>query len=145
MYGISPLGMHDDNLKPVMELKAPVVLLKNIMRGEKVGYGCTYVAEKDLTIAIVQLGYADGLNKNFENNGAVYFNQSEYPIIGRISMDLFAINCSDSNLRVDDEVTIWGGNLPDSRLENISNKHNLLPYVCLTNLSKRIKKEYVEK
>ena len=126
-----------------MELKAPVVLVKNILRGEKVGYGCTYIADSDMNIAIVQLGYADGLNKNFEIDGAVFFMDKEYPIIGRISMDLFAINCYDNNLNINDEVTIWGGDYLESRLENISNKHNLLPYVYLTNLSKRVQRVYV--
>ena len=143
IYGVSPLKKVNHSLKPVMELKAPIVLFKNILKGEKVGYGCTYIAESDINIAIVQLGYADGLNKNFENDGAVFVMDNEYPIIGRISMDLFAINCYNDKLRINDEVTIWGGDYLESRLENISNKHNLLPYVYLTNLSKRVQRVYV--
>ena len=145
IYGVSPLRKINHNLKPVMELIAPVVLFKNILRGEKVGYGCTYIAESDINIAIVQLGYADGLNKNFEIDGTVFVNDKEYPIVGRISMDLFAINCYDNNLNLKDEVTIWGGDSQKTRLEYISNKHNLLPYIYLTNLSNRVKRIYVEK
>jgi len=143
IYGVSPLKKINHNLKPVMELKAPVVLLKKILRGEKVGYGCTYIADSDMEIAIVQLGYADGLNKNFEIDGTVFIKDKEYPIVGRISMDLFAINCCNDSLKISDEVTIWGGDCLDSRLENISTKHNLLPYVYLTNLSQRVQRIYV--
>jgi len=143
VYGVSPLKKINNNLKPVMELKAPIILLKNISRGEKIGYSCTYIADSDMKIAIVQLGYADGLNKNFETDGTVFVKDKEYPIVGRISMDLFAINCCNDNLKISDEVTIWGGDCLDSRLENISNKHNLLPYVYLTNLSQRVQRIYV--
>ena len=143
IYGVSPLKKINQNLKPVMELKAPVILLKKILRGEKIGYGCTYIAETDMNIAILQLGYADGLTKNFEVDGTVFFKNREYSIVGRISMDLFAINCYDKALNINDEVTIWGGESHKSRLEYISNKHNLIPYIYLTSLSNRVEKKYV--
>ena len=53
------------------------------------------------------------------------------------------IHFVNDNLKISDEVTIWGGDCLDSRLENVSNKHNLLPYVYLTNLSQRVQRIYV--
>jgi len=143
IYGVSPIGINN-NLKPVMELKAPIVLLKKVLKGESVGYDCTYTAENDMNIAILQCGYADGLNKNFEKNSFVFHKDLKFPIIGKVSMDLFAIDCRDFNFKINNEVTIWGGGWEASRLERISNSHGEIPYVYLTNLSSRVKRVYIE-
>ncbi len=142
IYGISPIKLNL-NLKPVMEFKAPVVHIKAVSKGDSVGYDCKYIAKKDIMIAIIQCGYADGMSKDFENNGVVFYEDFELPIVGKISMDLFAVNCSGLDLKIDDEVTIWGGNSLNSKLENIANKYNSIPYVYLTNLSKRVVRHYV--
>ena len=145
LYGISPLNSINSNLLPVMELKAPVILIKNISKNATVGYGCTYKADKSQKIAIVQCGYADGIPRNFGNRASVYYNQYKFPIIGRVSMDLICIDISilDDSDKLD-EVTIWGGLQKDSRLELISRKFDTIPYVYLTNLSNRVKRVYVK-
>ncbi len=144
-YGISPIGNIDDKLKPVMMLKAPIVLVKDIDKGETVGYGCTFTAKEKMRIALVQCGYADGIPRNFGNKGFVYFNDYEIPVIGRVSMDLMCIDISgfDRSINID-EVVIWGGNQYNSRLENISVKFNSIPYTYLTGVSNRVRKIYVE-
>ena len=144
IYGISPIK-NNKNLKPVMELKAPVVLIKNIFKGESIGYDSAYTASKNMTIAIVQCGYADGLNKNFEKKGVVFYKNNEFEILGKISMDLFVVNCSNYKLKINDELTIWGGENCKSKLEHISSIHNSIPYIYLTSLSRRVKREYIEK
>ena len=143
IYGVSPVDINN-NLKPVMELKAPIVLLKKVLKGESIGYDCAYVAKSDMNIAILQCGYADGLNKNFEKNSFVFYNDMKFPIIGKVSMDLFAIDCKKFNFKINNEVTIWGGKWEESRLEKISNAHSEIPYVYLTNLSNRVKRVYIE-
>ena len=60
-------------------------------------------------------------------------------------MDLFAIDCKNFNFRINDEVTIWGGECNASRLEEISKTHDVIPYVYLTNLSNRVERVYIEK
>ena len=145
LYGINPMRKKDDNLKPVMKLTAPVVLTKGIDEGSKVGYGCTFVANKKMKIGIVQCGYADGIPLCFSNEGAVYYNEKSYPIIGKVSMDLICVDFSSSNVNVMDEVVIWGGDNFKSRLEFISNKFNNNPYVFLTSVSDRVERVYVEK
>ena len=142
IYGISPICINN-NLKPIMKLKAPIVHLKKVLNGESIGYDCKYLAEDDINIAIIQCGYADGLSKDFENNGLVFFRKKKYSIIGKISMDLFAIDCKEDTFQINDEVTIWGGNSSNSQLESISEKYSSIPYVYLTNLSKRIERVYV--
>ena len=145
IYGISPLRSVNKKLSPVMQLKAPIVHLKKIIKGDKVGYGCEYIAKSNAVIAIVQCGYADGLSKSFENNGFVYFNSKQFPIVGKISMDLVAIDTKNFKFNFLDEVTIWGdGNVEDSQLESISKAQNKIPYEFLTNLSDRIKRIYID-
>ena len=116
------------------------------MENESVGYGCSYIAKEQKTIGIVQGGYADGIPRNFGNNSSVYYNKYEFPIIGRISMDLLCIDISAlNNPRGLKEVVIWGGNQKKSRLEIIAKKFNTIPYVYLTGLSNRVEKIYIEK
>ncbi len=144
MYGISPLGRINENLKPVMELTAPVILIKNINKGEYVGYGCTFKAKKNMKIAVIQCGYADGIPINFSNSGNTFYMDYKFPIIGRVSMDLICIDISLLKGSVLlDQVTIWGGKQLESRLEVISIKFNTIPYQYLTSLSNRVKRTYV--
>ena len=142
IYGASSLGEINENLKPAMELKAPVKLIKNIQKGESIGYGATYTAKKDMKIAIIQYGYADGLPLSFSNNGYVEFKNKIFPILGRISMDLTCIEV-DETVKLFDEVTLWGSDNHKMRLETLSCEHNTMPYVFLTNLSKRVKRVYI--
>ena len=144
MYGISPLGMHDDNLKPVMEFKAPVVLKKRIKKGTMVGYGNSYKSKSDMDIAIVQCGYGDGIPFEYSNKGFVYFNKLKMPIIGRVSMDLISIDISGIDIKVDDYVTLWGSILNvDSRLEYIAKLFNNIPYTFITRITERVEKRYI--
>ena len=142
IYGASSLGKINENLKPAMELKAPVKLIKNIKKGESIGYGATYTAQKDMKVAIIQYGYADGLPLSFSNNGYVEFENKIFPILGRVSMDLTCIEV-DETIKLFDEVTLWGSDNNKMRLETLSEKHNTIPYVFLTNLSKRVKRVYI--
>ena len=145
-YGISPLGLINEKLKPVMKLSAPVLLVKNLYKGETVGYGCTFIAKRTMRIALIQCGYADGVPRDFGNKGFVFYGDYELPIIGRVSMDLMCIDISnvDESICIS-EVVIWGGEKCSSRLEIIADKFNSIPYVYLTGLSSRVKRIYVEK
>ena len=142
IYGASSLGKINENLKPAMELRAPVKLIKNIKKGESIGYGATYTAQKDMKVAIIQYGYADGLPLSFSNNGYVKFENKIFPILGRVSMDLACIEV-DETIKLFDEVTLWGSDNNKMRLETLSEEHNTMPYVFLTNLSKRVKRVYI--
>ena len=142
MYGISPFNKIDNNLNPVMEFKAPLILTKEIKKGEGVGYDCTYIAENDIKIGIIQCGYADGVPTEFGNSGEVEFDGEYYPILGKISMDLTCIKINN-HIKVDDWVTIWGGKNDRMKIETLSKKFNILPYVFLTNISSRVDHSYV--
>jgi len=144
IYGISPLGKLDKNLKPVMEFIAPVVLRKEINKGDKIGYGCTFQANKKMKVAIIQCGYADGIPIEFSNKGYVFYNKFKFPIIGRVSMDLICIDitCYNEKNKID-KVVIWGGKNKYSRLECIANNFNTIPYIYLTGITNRVERVYV--
>ena len=138
LYGVSPLGLPHEKLKPVMKMKAPVVMVKNIKAGESVGYNRLFTAEKDEKIALLQAGYADGIPLAFSNSGNVEINGSQYSVAGKVSMDLVAIRCKNGNISEGDEAIFWGGDNNNIRVETLAKKYNKTPYEFLTGVSKRV-------
>jgi alanine racemase len=107
MYGYSPLGP-DENLKPVMNVRAKLVLVKQMPAGHPIGYGATELTKGETKIGIVQMGYADGIPRNARGAG-VTFNGEPAPMIGRVSMDQFAVDLGpNSNAKSGDWVTVIG-------------------------------------
>ena len=114
IYGLSPTNIPPKNLslKPAMELRARLLLVKEIPRGATVGYGATVQVTKETKIGIVTFGYADGLPRS--TDGSAYFLHNNLPahLIGRVSMDQCAIDLGiDSSAKAGDEVLIFGEKL----------------------------------
>jgi len=111
IYGLSPTNLAPKNitLKPAMELRARLLLVKQITKGATVGYGATVEVLKETKIGIVTFGYADGLPRS--TDGSAYFLHNGLPahLIGRVSMDQCAIDLGiDSMAKAGDEVIIFG-------------------------------------
>ena len=107
MYGINTAPYRPNQMQNIITLKAPVLQIKSLPKGEFVGYSATYRAGTDKKIAIVSAGYGDGLPRSLSNVGKVFFHTSdgmaEARIIGRVSMDNIICDVSDiSNLKVGD-------------------------------------------
>lgn len=114
LYGLSPDKEFDTdlNLVPVMELKSVVSLVKTIKKGDVVSYGRTYKAKKDMKIATVAAGYADGYPRKLSNKGEVIIKGKRAKIVGRICMDQFMIDVSDiDGVTMGDEVILFGKEL----------------------------------
>jgi len=136
LYG----STNDENLKQISSLISVISQTRNLTRGEYVGYGTTFVAKEKITIGIIPVGYADGINRQLSNNnGSVFVNNCKCPIIGKISMDSFAIDITKCNAKERDPVEIFGMNLTVSE---ISKKINTIPYEIYSTLNKRIKRVY---
>ena len=140
IYGVSPLGSAHKDLMPAMTFRAPIVLIKDIPKGTGVGYNSTYVSDRDMKVAIVQAGYADGVPASLSNRGSVYLDENPLNIIGKVSMDLICIDLCDISANVGDFVEIWGGRFND--LESVSLTAGVLPYHCLTTVSERVVRIY---
>ena len=100
--GIGIYGGHNNNLKlkkkikPVVKLKAKILQIKQINKNEYVGYNQTYRSKKKIWIAIIGIGYGDGLKRILSNNGNVYLKNKSFNIIGRISMDSIIIDIKNN-------------------------------------------------
>lgn len=97
-------------LHPVLSLKSQIILIRRIHSGESVGYGRTFIAERDSIIAVVPIGYADGLPRNLSSkNGEVLINGQRAPIVGRICMDQLSVDVTDvEGIAIGDVVTLIG-------------------------------------
>ncbi|MBO4692954.1 MAG: alanine racemase [Clostridia bacterium] len=114
LYGLTPDRMFDPKLKlsPVMTVKSVVSFVKRIKTGERISYGLTYTAQKNMRIATVAAGYADGYPRALSNKGEVIVRGKRAKIVGRICMDQFMIDVTDiDGVSMGDEVTLFGNGL----------------------------------
>ena len=142
LYGISPEEEVQPFLRPVSQLKTRISQLKEIPEGDSVGYNRRWVAKRDSRIAIISIGYADGLNRHLGyENGRVLVNGRQAPIIGSICMDMCFLDVTDIPCSEGDEVTIFGD---VSLLKQISDAAGTIPYEILTSVSPRVKRVYFQ-
>ena len=103
MYGLSPevsaMGSSETlNLKPVMKLRARLHLVKEVPAGSQVGYGGTATTKTDTKLAVVAMGYADGVPRNANSTAGVLVGNKKAPIIGRVSMDQFVVEIGNDSI-----------------------------------------------
>jgi len=126
--------IHDLDLKPVMTFTAEVITLNHIKAGEHVGYGSTFTADQDMTLAIVSIGYGDGYPRAFPKQNYVAINGQQTRVIGRVAMDMIAIDATDLNLQLGTEVELWG----KTRLvDDVAEANGTIGYELLCRMSAR--------
>lgn len=146
--GISLYGCVDNinllkkfKIKPVIKLKGKILQIKNIEKGKFIGYNQTYKTKKKIKVAIVGIGYADGITRNLSNRGKLFFKKESYKIIGRISMDSITVDITKSSYKIK----------AGQYMEVINNRFTAekLAKICgtisneiLTSISKRVKRIY---
>ncbi|MEO8277432.1 MAG: alanine racemase [Thermoanaerobaculia bacterium] len=108
LYGYDSAGRRDADLEPVMSVEAEIVQLKEIEPGTRVGYGGRWVAERPSRIGIVPVGYADGYSWRLGNRADALVGGRRVPVVGSVSMDLMAIDLTDSDATVGAAVTLLG-------------------------------------
>ncbi|RFA19403.1 hypothetical protein B7R25_12350 [Subtercola boreus] len=110
-YGVSPFDdetAEELGLRAVMTLAAPVVSVKRVPAGQGVSYGFDYRTEAPTTLALVPLGYADGIPRASNGKGQVWIAGTRYPVAGRVAMDQIVIDVGDAAVNVGDEVIVFG-------------------------------------
>lgn len=136
LYGVS----QDKNLAQICRLESSIAQTRNIKKGAKVGYHNAFEATKDMRIAIIPVGYADGLNRKLgDGNGKVLIDGKACSILGHVSMDSFVADISDTNANEGDLVTIFSANFS---VQKIAADLNTIPYEILATLNRRIKRIY---
>jgi Alr-MurF fusion protein len=137
LYGISSLPEESYRLEHVSSLKSTISQIKIIKAGATIGYNRNFTAPHEIKMAIIPVGYADGLSRNLSNGGySLLVNGREAPIIGNISMDMCTIDVSGTDAREGDEVIIFSPAYPITRLAHAM---KTIPYEVLTSISRRVK------
>lgn len=150
MYGVySSKGDIDekDHLKPVLSIKAKVVLIRNLKQHEKVGYGLQFVASHEMTIAVVSIGYGDGIPRELScGKGGVLIRGNYAPIIGRMCMDQFMVDVSHiKDAAMNDIATLVGmDNTAEIRIEDMALQSNTITNEILSQLKKRLPRIIVD-
>ena len=141
LYGVSPFinstaSVH--NLKPVMTLSSKLISIKQVKKDEAIGYGGTYICEKDMKVGIIAIGYGDGYPRHAKTGTPVLVNGKRCSLLGRVSMDMICVDLSEINddkAKVNDEVILWGEGLP---IEEIAECSNTIGYELLCGVTKRV-------
>ena len=134
--GISMYG-YSKNMQPITKLTAPVIHINNIDKYTKVGYSGTYIAKPNTKIAVVKIGYADGLSRCLSNNLSVVVNGVECEQVGNICMDMMMIDVTDAPVSIGDEVIIWDYT---NDLKDIAKLSHKIVYEVISNLGDRIER-----
>jgi alanine racemase len=142
MYGLSPLN-HNQALLPVMKVRAKLVLVKEMPANHPIGYGATAHTKSATKIGIVGMGYADGIPRNANSGAGVTFQGESAPIIGRVSMDQFAVDLgANSKAKTGDWVSVIGENYD---AYDWADACQTITYEITTRMAPRINRNYINK
>ncbi len=142
LYGIATNRKDQTHLRNVCNLKTSISQIKSVKKGETIGYSRKGVAKEDMKIAIIAIGYADGLNRLLSNgNGYVYIKGEKLPIIGNICMDMAMVDITGIDAKEDDEVVIFD---KSKDIIEMAEKLKTIPYEILTGISRRVKRIYFQ-
>lgn len=138
MYGYESFeGVKDIiDIKPICKLKTKIIFLKDVKKGESISYSRTYKSKKNIRVATIPIGYADGLRRSLSNKGYVVINNKKAPIIGNVCMDSCMIDVSNLDVKIGDDVYIWDNDI--IKLEDISNECNTINYEIMSTISYRV-------
>ena len=135
-------GLDGPGLIPLMTLKTRVASLRELAAGTCISYGGTRVLTRDARVAVLSIGYADGLSRLLSNRGEVLIHGVRAPILGRICMDLCMVDVTMiPDVKVGDEVTVFGPHLP---LEEKADTVGTIQYEMLCGISRRVPRVYIE-
>lgn len=121
-------------LNNALKIKTTITNVYKIEKGESVGYGKNFVAKKQMKIATVPLGYADGIFRQYAKTGEVFVKGKRCKILGNICMDMFMIDITNKKIKIGDNVEILGKNIS---LSEVAKKSLTISYEILTNIKKR--------
>jgi alanine racemase len=140
LYGINARNNHI--LNNVATLKTTILQIRDVPKGDSIGYSRRTTLERDSRIAAIPIGYADGLNRHLGNRGCYCLvNGQKADYVGNICMDVCMIDVTDIDCKEGDQVEIFGDNLPVTVL---SDALGTIPYEVLTGISNRVQRVYIQ-
>lgn len=142
LYGVSSMPMERSHLLRVSRLTTRISQLRNIPAGESVGYSRAFVATKNMRIATLPVGYADGIDRRLSNGvGEVCIRGQRAPIVGNVCMDMVMVDVSSISCVEGDEVEIFGEHIS---IYEFAERTGTIPYEVLTSISPRVKRVYFQ-
>lgn len=151
--GIILYGLHPSNeisnkidLKPVMELKTVISMVKSVPENTYVSYGGTFISNKDMKIATVPIGYADGYSRALSNNAYMLVDGKKAPVLGRICMDQTVLDVTGiDGVSTGDEVTVFGNGSSDAMtVDDIAKKLNTINYELVCDIGRRVPRVFIK-
>lgn len=138
LYGVGNDTNEDAQLQNVATLKTVVLQINDVEKDTTVGYARRFKAEKKSRIATIAIGYADGIRRSYSNGkGYVLVNNQKAFIAGTICMDMLMIDVTDMDVKIGDEVIVFGNDL---RITQIAKIWETIPYEVMTSISQRVKR-----
>jgi alanine racemase len=142
LYGGAPSAGEANPMEPVVYIDVAVVQTRTVPASAKVGYSGAYITDNETRLATIGAGYADGLPRSLSGHGAVYYQGTRLPIVGRVSMDSITVDITalpEGTLRLGSLVQVLG---PHQTLEDLARQAGTISYEILTSLGERYHREY---
>ncbi len=142
LYGLRPVPDQDFGLRPVMSVRSHVALVKRVPAGAGVSYDHLYTTDRETTLALVPLGYGDGVPVAASNTAPVLVGGQQHRVCGRVAMDQLVVDVGDQDVRPGDEVVLFGepgGPLADDWAAAMGT----IDYEVVTRMGPRLPREYV--
>lgn len=145
IYGLSPVPGQDFGLRPAMTVRARVTLAKRVPAGEGVSYGHAYITPRETTLAVVPMGYADGVPRAASNAAPVRLAGANRLVAGRVCMDQFVVDCGDDQVAAGDVAVLFGpGDDGEPTADDWAAAVGTINYEIVTRIgSTRVRREYV--
>ncbi|QQW70694.1 alanine racemase [Helicobacter pylori] len=148
LYGFYPSnGMKESSqtiLKNVISLKARIVQIRSVKKGEFIGYGEHFYTNEETLVGVLALGYADGLARALGNRIQVAINNQSVPLIGKVCMDQCFVKLNNIQAKEGDEVILFGDKSAKANdASEIAALLNTIPYETISTLSKRLERVYI--
>ena len=143
LYGVDPSESMQNKLLPVSSLHTTIAQIKEITAGDSVGYGRSFIADKNMRIATINIGYADGFSRKMGNGaGIVSIRGKMAPVIGKVCMDMTMVDISSiSGVKEGDEVELFGSIIP---ITDYAARQGTIAYEVMTSISQRVKRIYLQ-
>jgi Alanine racemase len=146
LYGISPLLEFQDLLKPAMTWKTRIALIRTMPAGHGISYGRTFITPREMRVATLSAGYADGYPRHVSNrDAAMIVRGKRCPLLGRVTMDLMMIDVSEiPDVTVGDEVVLMGRQGEEEiSCAELAERAGTITWEIITRVGSRVRRVYV--
>ncbi len=141
IYGYSTNNDFNSKLIPSINWKSSISQIRTIQKGESVGYNRSFIADKNMKIGVIPVGYADGFRRSLSNGiGGVFIDTTFCPVLGKVCMDMIMVDLKNLEIKEGYPVEIIGENQP---MKDFALKMETIPYEIMTNFSKRVHRVYI--